>query len=410
MKRNLAARDISRRTFLGQTVWAAAGVVAGAQAATRPASQTEPALPRPCPPTAWQKHGIVLEPTEPWEGGHIQNFTCPAESLDNDRWRIWYSAVDPKLGYTVAYAEGVPGGPMRKFPAQCTPGQAGDGALAIGNLPEEWKPVQVIHLRLRDGKHRIYFWVHAAEIVRYLAADSDDGRRYRVIDPQRPVLYHPHDRAAHGIASPDGMMLVKDRSKNRPPQEPVAPAHLISNDATNIYQLPDGSFELYSVGLVPVAKDNPAYVAEDNAAGLVRVIDRYTSADGLHFENRQRVIQRDATDPADQQFYYLAVTCTPKGRVGMLGHYRVQAQTMDLEWCFSNDGMKWHRPDRAAWLARGDTTQPDSYGIYGPNHLVHRDGRYHLFYTAANSAHNHKHSHGPPRTVVMYATADSIWA
>jgi hypothetical protein len=63
--------------------------------------------------------------------------------------------------------------------------------------------------------------------------------------------------------------------------------------------------------------------------------------DGLIFETRHRIIERDAEDPADQQFYYLAVTTTEKGRVGMLGHYRCAAQTMDLEWCFSSDGLKW---------------------------------------------------------------------
>jgi predicted GH43/DUF377 family glycosyl hydrolase len=148
----------------------------------------------------------------------------------------------------------------------------------------------------------------------------------------------------------------------------------------------------------------------DNAPGLLRVIDRYTSADGLHFEDRKRVIQRDARDPVDQQFYYLAVTHTPKGRVGMLGHYRCQAQTMDLEWCFSPDGSTWHRPHRSAWLPRGNEKQPDSYGIYAPSFLVQRGGKWHLFYTGVNSAHNGKHSYGPPRTVVMHATADSIWA
>ena len=32
------------------------------------------------------------------------------------------------------------------------------------------------------------------------------------------------------------------------------------------------------------------------------------------------------------------------------------------------------------------------------------------FYTGVNSAHNGKHSYGPRQSVVMHATADSIWA
>ena len=405
------ARLINRRRFLGGSLCTAAGVVAGcSQAHRQSVISTAPALPQPCPPTAWRKHGIVLEASEPWEGSRLQNFTSPAEPLGNDRWRIWYSGRASGRQFTIAYAEGVPGGPMKKYPAQCTPGRPVDAPFAIGNLPDGWNPTQVVHIRLPDGRDRIYFWAMGCQIHRYLVADSDDGRRYRVINPHRPVLYHPHDRAAHGIASPDGAILVKQRSTSRPADEPLAPSRLISNDATTVYLLADGSFEMYSVALVPVARDDPAYMAHDNAAGLIRVVDRYVSGDGLHFENRQRVIQRDADDPTDQQFYHLAVTYTPRGRVGMLGHYRVQAQTIDLEWCFSSDGLRWHRPYRTAWVARGDTTQPDSYGIYPPSGLVRHGGRYHLFYTAVNSAHNHKHSYGPPRSVVIHATTDSIWA
>lgn len=133
-------------------------------------------------------------------------------------------------------------------------------------------------------------------------------------------------------------------------------------------------------------------------------------SDGLRFETRKRVIQRDAEDPVDQQFYYLSVTRTARGCVGLLGHYRCRAQTMDLEWCYSADGSHWRRPLRRAWLERGQPPAADCYGIYGPNQLVQRDGKWHLFYTGVNSAHNGRHAHGKPRQVIMYATADSIWA
>jgi len=267
-----------------------------------------------------------------------------------------------------------------------------------------------VHLALRNGRHRIYFWAHGPEILRYLAADSEDGRRYRVIDPLRPVLYHPNDRAAQGVHSPDGVMLRKKRNMDGPQGEPLATARKISNDATTVYQLPDGTFEMYSVTLVPVSKDDPAYMPEDNAPGLLRMIDRYTSTDGLHFETRRRVIERDEKDPADQQFYYLSVTRTPRGCVGMLGHYRCAAQTMDLEWCFSPDGVTWQRPVRSPWLPRGQPPELDSYGIYGNNQLVQHDGRWHLFYTGVNHAHNGKDSHGPAQQVILHATTTSLWA
>lgn len=402
--------NIDRRTFLRTTAFVASGAVLAPHfpADSAPAKAAD-ALPAPCPASAWHKQGIVFEPSEPWEGTGIQNFTSPAEPLENGAWRIWYSVSESPSGFALARAEGVPGEPMKKVRAQCSPGEPADAPLAIGNLPEKWKPVQVVHIRMRDGRHRLYFWAHGPRILRYLAADSDDGRRYRVVDPLRPVLYHPNDRAAWGVSSPDGVTLKPELNKDRPADEPLALSRLLSNDATNIYQLPDGTFEMYSVALVRVPKSDPAYIAQDNAPGLLRVIDRYTSADGLRFETRQRIIERDAKDPSDQQFYYLSVTPTPKGRIGLLGHYRCEAQTMDLEWCFSRDGVQWQRPLRRAWIPRGDPPAPDSYGIYAGSQLVQHGGRWHLFYTGVNSAHNGKHTYGKPRQVIMLATADSVW-
>ncbi len=395
--------QIDRRTFFGTSVCALSGLVAGCHGLRR-----EP-LSKPCAPNGWRKHGIVLEATEPWEAGNVQNFTARAEPLARGKWRWWYSVSGGPQTYTVAYAEGTPGEPMKKVPAVLSPRDAADTPLAIGNLPEQWRPVQAVHLRLQNGRHRLYFWAHGPQIARYLVAESEDGKRYRVRDPLRPVLYHPNDRAAFGVRSPDGVMLRSEQSATRPADEPPALSHLISNDATNIYELRDGTFEMYSVALVRVPKDDPAYVAEDNAPGLLRVIDRYTSEDGLHFENRQRVIQRDARDPVDQQFYYLATTHTSTGRVGLLGHYRCRAQTMDLEWCFSRDGVDWQRPIRAAWLPRGEPPAPDCYGIYAGSQLVKHHQLWHLFYTGVNSSHNGKHAYGKARQVVMLATTDSIW-
>jgi hypothetical protein len=151
-------------------------------------------------------------------------------------------------------------------------------------------------------------------------------------------------------------------------------------------------------------------MAHDNTPGWVRVIDRLRSDDGLKWTDRRRVIVPDAQDPVDQQFYYLAVTHTDRGRVGMLGHYRVQPQTMDIERCFSDDGITWKRPARKAWLPRSAPgVLPDSYAAYGSHSLVQHEGKWHLFYTGMNDAHNHKDSHGPATRAIMHATIDSIW-
>ena len=397
---------VDRRGFLTTAARSAAAFGLGGLAS---AGQTS--TPRPCLPSAWEKRGVVLASDDESGRGKVQSFTCPAEPLEDGRWRIWYSSYGPGIPFNVARAEGVLGKPLERHPAVLSSGEPADAPFAIGNLPDGWRPVQAVHLRLHGGKHRIYFWAHGPGVVRYLAAESDDGCRYRVSDPQRPCLYHPFDRAVPGeVAAAAGLERLAKRAPTRPSGEPVAPARLISNDATNVYQLSDGSFEMYSVALVEVAKDDPAYIAHDNAAGWIRVIDRYASEDGLHWTDRRRVIERDGQDPPDQQFYYLAVTHTPEGRVGMLGHYRVEAQTMDLEWCFSSDGVTWERPLRKPWIERGQPGEPDCYGIYAPHALVPHEDRWHLIYTGVNVAHNNKHSHGDPTAVIMHATCDSIWS
>ena len=356
----------------------------------------------------WRKQGTVLTSDE---HGLVQNFTSDVEPLADGRWRLWYSLSGEGVPFNVGIAEGKIGGKFTRHDAVLSEGEPVDAPLSIGNLPREWRPKQSVHIPLPDGRHRLYFWAHGPKIVRYLVAESDDGRRYRVLDPQRACLYHPGDRAVDGpTAVAAGLTRRAKQVSVRPPGEPPALPRQVSNDATNVYRLPDGTFEMYSVALVEVSKDDPRYIAHDNCAGWVRVVDRYTSHDGLDWPDRQRILTPDDNDPIDQQLYYLSVTHTPRGRLGLLGHYRVEAQTMDMEVCLSTDGIHWERNHRRGWIPRGKPGEPDSYGIYAPHALVQRDGLWHLFYTAFNEAHNHKHSFGPPTRAVMYATAESLWA
>jgi hypothetical protein len=343
------------------------------------------------------------------ESGLVQNFTSVVEPDNDDVWRLWYSVSGKGRSFNIGLAEGRLDQPLNRCPAVLSEGEPADAPLAIGNLPRDWRPTQPVHIGLPGERHRLYFWAHGPQIVRYLAAESTDGRRYRVLDPHRACLYHPSDRAVDGpTAIEAGLKRFARPSRTRPDDEPPAPARLVSNDATNVYRLPDGTFEMYSVALIEVDKDDPRYIAHDNAAGWIRVIDRYVSRDGLDWTDRQRILVPDAQDPIDQQFYYLAVTHMPQGRVGLLGHYRVQAQTMDLEACVSVDGIAWER-SRRAWIPRGEVGQPDSYGIYAPHALVQHEGLWHLFYTGVNEAHNGAHAHGPPTQAVMHATCDSLW-
>ncbi len=371
-------------------------------------------IPSPCSSDQWIKRGVVLE----GNGYGFQNFNSPAEPLSDGRWRIWYGNWLPTPN--IGVAEGVPGGRMVKHDAVLSVGEPADAPLAIGNLNEGWRPVQPIHLKLKDGRHRLYFWVHAPKqrVVRFLAADSTDGRRYRVIDPHKGLLYHPHDRAVEFVGTTPTGLKLEAKSEQviqrypRPAHEPKAPPELVANDSVTVYQLEDGSFEMYLSGLVSLANDDPRLATQqnDNLKGSLRAVDRMVSADGLSWHGRRRVIEPDADDPIDQQFYYLNVTHTPQGRVGMLGHYRLYAQTMDVEWCYSKDGITWTRPHRKPWIKRGEPYESgDSYTIYPATSLVHHDGMWWLFYTGTNYAHNVKCSHGRPSSSLMLAQTKSLW-
>lgn len=405
----LMPHSTSRRNVLKQLGSATLALTNG----TRAFAQSVPGL---VGSDAWKKHGELFRHTGEPAGGWVQNFTSTVEPLDGGRWRVWGSVTVPKTKGDVkqiGHWTQSPDGKWGWSKAVCTPGEPdSEEWLAIGGMPAGWNPVQVVMLRLKDGRTRLYFWAHGKGVVRYIAADSDDGRAFRVVNALTPCLYHPVDRAVDGkVALELGLEHFSKRRAATVEGEKLAPAGLISNDATNVYQLPDGSFEMYSVGLIQVGKDDPRYAAQDNIPGLVRVIDRLTSADGLNWDNRQRVITPDAKDPHDLQFYYLSVTHTERGRVGLLGHYRLDAQTIDIEPCFSTDGIIWQREQREPWVPRDAAgVTAGSYLLHAPHALVQHDGLWHLFYTGGNFSHNHKESHGPEARAIMLATTETLWA
>lgn len=364
---------------------------------------------------AWTLHGEQFRIGEEYEGGWVQNFTSTVEALPKDRWRIWTSVSVPETGIkNIGYHEGQIGGGWRAVWAVCSTGEPDPQAeLAVGGMPENAHPVQVVTIRLQNGRTRLYFWAHGGGVVRYLAADSIDesAKQFRVVNELNPCLYHPGDRAVGGAAAKEaGLNRFAAKVAKPDAGESLAPAALISNDSTNVYQLDDGTFEMFSVALIEVDEDDPRYAPQDNLKGFLRVIDRYTSDDGLSWGNRKRVITPDSDDPIDQQCYYLSVTHTDRGRLGMLGSYSLDSQSIDIEPCFSNDGIHWTRPQRKPWIPR---TKPGegwaTYMLHAPHNLVQRDGRWWLFYTGGNFAHNSKHSHGTPDRAILAASGEDVW-
>jgi hypothetical protein len=355
---------------------------------------------------SWKKHGVILEPDE--IPGRINNMSGASIPLGDGRWRIWYDYTENKHRH-IAFSEGDPlKGRMTRTTATIGEEATAKGGLIIRNVSPNWNPRHPCHLSLKDGRKRLYFWTTAQGVIRYLSADSEDGRCFVVNDPNQPCFYHPHDRAVAPNDAPPGLTLCSNIRAERPAYESLAAPHLVVNDATNVYQLADGSFEAYSARVEKMPENDPGYVSYDNAAGYRRFIRRFTSSDGLTWQGPFGEIRPDENDPQDLQFYYFSVTHTPQGRVGLLGYYRCADQTIDVEICFSDDGINWKRPMRGAWLQRGKKEDPDGYAIMASHSLSHWNDRWWLFYTGYNFSHNHRESFGPEMSRILCAEIDAI--
>jgi len=243
--------------------------------------------------------------------------------------------------------------------------------------------------RLSDGRWRMYFWKHRDGHLRYTIAESEDGLKWNVPDFDKPALFHPHDggllKLAEGLA-PEKMVELK-----LPAEEVIRRKRLWTNDATSmVYNDHLDQFECYSVWLHPSFADRRVDV--DNAPGVLRLIQRRVSPDGISFSDPELVLMPDDRDPWDLQFYFLCPRWHEDFMIGCLGHYRVEdgQQSMDTDLCFSWDGKHWHRPVRGGWIPRPpeESEEPDTMSIYAWIPWMDLGNRWIAVYPASRNPHN----------------------
>lgn len=306
--------------------------------------------------------GVVFE-----EEGLISNFPSSVEFVGG-QWILYAS-----------YRKGI-----RRI--RGTPGAFQSEPVVFDNLPEQALATQPIHLAVPGEGERLYFWLHwkAGGMIRFLYAVPAAGGCWHIADLDDPCLYHYMDRASSVILR-DGNGLAYAEPVPLRPDEHHAPEELVANDATTVYLLPDGTFELFTAAVRPIPADSPAFVAADNAPGYQRIIRRYTSTDGRHFRLTGTVLEPDEADPPALQFYYLAVDYRGGRRIGRIGRYDALEQVTDLEWCESVDGIHWRRRRRAE-----PVRVPGEFAFYSSANTIDRDGAAWLFYSAMNYTHNHK--------------------
>lgn len=310
----------------------------------------------------------------PWQGG----------------WRLYYSdhGSFPHSKFRLAVAASEDGLHWRKVKTSSP-----DGFIHPAGLPAEESLVQPQAVILPGGRVRIYFWWHGHQInrARYIAAESDNGVDFTIVNLDDPCLFHPSDfnvgqaGFAAGLTAP----VVNEARESERTVPWLEAKRRRSNDATFVYYNERlRLFEMYSVWLVPNDPASGRYVPHDNAPQIVRVMHRRTSEDGLLWSDPYLILTPDECDPLDLQFYHLAVQELGEWRLGMLGHYRCWAQTMDLELCFSRDGRHWERPLRGGFVPRGEAHDTDYYYAYPTSRMIPDGDDWLMLYDGGNYKHN----------------------
>jgi len=274
----------------------------------------------------------------------------------------------------------------------------GTNLVRFENLPGDQGSVGLPNvLRLKDGTWRMYFWKHRDGHLRYLIAESKDGLKWRVLDINKPALYHPHDGGLWKLA--EGLSVHDAPEIKLPMSEFLARKHLWSNDSTHIHYNPQmDRFECYSVWLHPAIPERRVDV--DNAPGVHRLIHRRLSGDGINWSDAELIIMPDDRDPWDLQFYFMSVHRQEGWMIGRLGYYRVAdgMQSMDTDLCFSRDGYRWQRPVRGGWIPRSKEGM-DSVGIYAAASWLDLGDKWLTLYSGTPTPHNAKAHKSRPMAV-----------
>jgi hypothetical protein len=335
-----------------------------------------------------EKLGVVMRPDADAEGPRCMTFAGSLVELPDRRYRLYYRADQPQ-GMGIAVAESADGLHWERL-AFSSGGQRSN-FVAIAGLPAGTRAEHGQVFRLGQNHWRMYFW--AFRRLRYVVAESKDGLHWQVLGLDQPVIHHNLEfgpwgwKAGAPPASPQEMAGTAIGSQ--PEAELMRLKGLRGNDVAYLYRDPQtGRFEMYGVWMIPNPEASPRHIAYDNAKDALRTICVRTSADGLRWSDPELLITPDERDPLDQQFYYLAVHRQDGWRIGFLGGFRVAEQTMDLQICFSRDGLRWERPLRSSWLPRGPQGAEDSLMVYAPQRLLPYGGGWLMLYSGSNHRHN----------------------
>lgn len=152
-----------------------------------------------------------------------------------------------------------------------------------------------------------------------------------------------------------------------------------------------------------VWKYNPALpTGRDNLKGAHRRIAIW-KAD--HFDGRWvgplTMLEPDADDPADLQFYSFSPFLLKEGGYGaFLNCHHTGDQTMDVQYVRSRDGWTWERClHREPLLATGDAGRFDSGMVSVAVQPLLRNGEWMIFYHGRPTVHDHSYRYAEDRAL-----------
>ncbi len=305
----------------------------------------------------------ILEIDQPWEQGGMLSAVTVLPDVDKDRLRMYYRAGfrdDPRKNMLcVAYSSD---GDAWEKP------DLGDGTNIV----------------MWSSGHHCDWGTFMPTRILHNPEENDPMQQWKMVYWDRPTATAPPGICL--ATSPDGIRWT-----------PLSDHPIITNanDAMSMIDAhPDiptpfhkATFFLYQ----QTWAYNPALPqARDNLKGMHRRISIWTTAD---FTGRWigpvTILEPDAEDPPDVQFYWLTPFHLDEGYGGLLCCHHTRDQTMDVQLVTSLDGWTWQRAnDRHPILPLGEPGHFDCGMVSTVAPPVTWHGQVLLFYNGRATVHD----------------------
>ena len=289
----------------------------------------------------------LLRPELPWEHGNMQMFGSVLRGADG-RFRAWYEVVEAPWRVRLAYAE------------------SDDGL--------EWQKPELDVFR--DGGQRTNIVFDGEPLGSAVIEDREDPRpeyRFKLLTGAAP------SGCVSAFHSADGMRWESARMFGGRVQPVIATA---PDCPIGFLRAPDGRFAAYH-----------------RMAGYGRRVFQSESWDFAHWSGEPRmVLEPDAGDPPQTQFYGLGACAYGPYEVGTLWIYATDPEDLESgkphglqtpELTYARVGTAWHRAEPGtAFIPNGAAGEWDCGNLQAASQPVFLDDEIRYYYAGTNVRHS----------------------